>query len=311
VATPPGAPERPLSKFGAEKAVVETYARPPGRRHFWLRRVHSLMGLVFGGYIVTHLVVNMTGLWPTAYQGNVNHIHSLEPMLGVVELSIIFIPLLIHALYGIYITWAGVKFNTTKYAYGGNVRYSLQRWTAVLLLLFIGFHVATMHRWGFHLVYQVTHVKWLQGYATMGLFNASNNQAYQSTMTGIKYFWNYDNAWNIGNVLVMAFYLVGIWSAVFHMANGLWTSAIAWGATTTATAQRRWGHVCLGFGIVMMLVGTMAWYAFTLSPNANNSPENMDRLNNLFTQQETSAAPRAPADGWRVAFAVPAGALRK
>jgi len=64
------------------------------------------------------------------------------------------------------------------------------------------------------------------------------------------------------NVAVMALYLLGIWSAVFHWANGLWTSAIAWGVTSTESSQKRWGHVCCAFGCGMLVVGTVAWAAF-------------------------------------------------
>ena len=31
-----------------------------GRHHFFIRRLHSLTGLVFGGYLVVHLLVNAT-----------------------------------------------------------------------------------------------------------------------------------------------------------------------------------------------------------------------------------------------------------
>jgi succinate dehydrogenase / fumarate reductase cytochrome b subunit len=263
-----------------------SYAQTPGLRHFWLRRVHSLLGLAFGAYITVHLIVNATGLVPRDYQMNVDKIHSLEPMLPFIEIATIFIPLLVHALYGIYIAYAGVKFNTTKYNYGGNVRYTLQRWTAVLLLAFIAFHIATLHKWGFHLVYQITHLPALKGYEEMGLFNA-HNQAFQSTVSGIRYFWNDENPWNAGNVAVMAFYLLGVWSAVFHWANGLWTSAIAWGLTVTAASQRRWGHVCLAFGIVMMVVGTMAWSAFTIAPAARGDLNRWDE--STHTLPEDSA----------------------
>ncbi len=144
----------------AGKVPAATYHTAPGRRHFLIRRLHSLTGLVFGGYITTHLLVNATGIWPRDYQQNVDKIHSLEPMLWLIELATIFLPLLIHALYGIYITKAGVKFNTTKYNYGGNVRYTLQRWAGVVLLLFIAFHIATLHKWGFAAIYKMTHIPW-------------------------------------------------------------------------------------------------------------------------------------------------------
>jgi len=235
------------------KTRYPTYAVPPGRRHFWLRRVHSLFGLAFGGYITVHLLVNATGVNPWAYQQNVDKIHSLEPMLPLIEIVAIFIPLLVHAIYGIYIANAGVKFNTTKYNYGGNLRYTLQRWTSWFLLLFIAYHIGTLHKWGLALF-------GVEGYPK---FNPAN-AAYETTVTAVRVPYT-----NMGlNVAVSILYLLGTWSAVFHWANGLWTSAIAWGLTVTRNSQQRWGHFCFGFGIVMMLVGTTAWAAFAFGdPN--------------------------------------------
>lgn len=247
---PPAPVHTALERQEIAKTQYPGYGQAPGRRHFWLRRVHSLMGLVFGAYVTVHLLVNATGFWPRAYQQNVDHIHSLEPMLPLIEIVAIFIPLLIHALYGIYITWAGVKFNTMKYNYGGNVRYTMQRWAGIVLLLFLIYHVGTLHKWGLALF-------GVKGYP---LFNGQN-AAYQSTAAAIKT--PYHSA--ALNVAVIGFYLLGTWSAVFHWANGLWTSAIAWGLTTTANSQRKWGHVCFMFGCGMFLIGTMAWVAFGVS----------------------------------------------
>jgi succinate dehydrogenase / fumarate reductase cytochrome b subunit len=258
-ATSPPSPTKNVQQSAAiesretEKTLQPSYAVAPGRRHFWLRRVHSLLGLVFGAYITVHLLTNATGVSPRTFQENVDKIHSLEPMLPIIELVAIFIPLLFHALYGIYITKAGVKFNNTRYNYGGNVRYTLQRWTAIFLLLFIAYHIGTLHKWGLAGL----------GIIPKPLFNPKN-VAYQSTVAAIKTPYS-NTALNVG---VIVFYLLGTWSAVFHWANGLWTSAIAWGLTVTANSQRRWGHFCLGFGIVMMLVGTTAWAAFAFGdPN--------------------------------------------
>jgi succinate dehydrogenase / fumarate reductase cytochrome b subunit len=276
---------------GPKKA--KNYGTPPGRFHFMIRRLHSATGLVFGGYIVAHLLVNATGLSPAMYQGNVDHIHSLEPMLWLVELTVIFIPLLIHMLYGIYIVKAGVKFNSTKYPYGGNIRYTLQRWTAVILLLFIAFHVGTMHKWGLAGIRDITEKVHplpvnANGLVDVGRFDALNKfsawcdrwggqfqagegQAFTTTAMGIRrYFYDAASPGHIGalNWAVIGFYLLGIWSACFHLANGLWTSAIAWGLTVTRNSQRRWGHVCLFVGIVVTILGTIAWYAFTFAPDA-------------------------------------------
>jgi len=247
------------------KTTPTTYATNPGRRHFWLRRLHSLAGILFGGYIVVHLTVNATAISPRAFQQNVDKIHGLEPMLPLIEVLTIFAPLLLHMIYGIYISFAGVKFNTTKYNYGGNLRYTLQRWTAVILLLFLVLHIGTLHKWGFAALHSFTHVEFFKNYGD--LFQP-HNQAYQSTVGGIRHLINHENPWHPGNVAVMGFYLLGVWSAAFHFANGLWTSAIAWGLTVTASAQKRWGHFCLGLGAMLLVVGTVAWAAFTIHPNA-------------------------------------------
>jgi succinate dehydrogenase / fumarate reductase cytochrome b subunit len=258
------------------KPDKRNYNSTPGRFHFALRRIHSLLGILFGGYIAVHLSVNASGFWPDVYQGYVNHIHNLEPALPIVELVTIFIPLLVHMIYGAYIAFAGVKFNTTKYNYGGNWRYFLQRWTAVILLAFILFHVGTLHKWG---LAGVRDLIWTMhpapGGFLSGIANWCNNwggtfkaeDAYGTTVSGVRhYFYDSDNPQYLGirNYAVWVFYLLGIWSATFHFANGLWTAAIAWGLTTTARAQKRWGNVCLGFFIIMTLIGTLAWLAFTI-----------------------------------------------
>ena len=51
--------------------------------------------------------------------------------------------------------------------------------------------------------------------------------------------------------------------ATFHLANGMWTAAIAWGLTVTAQSQKRWGHFCFVFFILFTLIGLAAWYAFS------------------------------------------------
>src|SRR5436309_656611 len=73
-----------------------------GKIHFLLRRLHSLTGLVFGGYLIVHLIVNATlAQRGTVYQEQVNKIHAL-PWLPVVEWTFIFIPIIFHTVYGIW-----------------------------------------------------------------------------------------------------------------------------------------------------------------------------------------------------------------
>ena len=84
-----------------------------GRYHFLIRRLHSLTGLVFGGYLIVHLLINATlvegarhGAGPTVFQLQVDKIHSL-PFLEGVEWAFIYLPMLYHTIYGVWITLTG------------------------------------------------------------------------------------------------------------------------------------------------------------------------------------------------------------
>jgi succinate dehydrogenase / fumarate reductase cytochrome b subunit len=61
--------------------------------------------------------------------------------------------------------------------------------------------------------------------------------------------------------------MLGVSLLVFHLANGLWTAAITWGITITTTAQKRWGYVCAGLGVALMIAAWAAVIGFmTLDP---------------------------------------------
>ncbi len=244
------------------------YSSQSGQLHFWLRRVHSLAGLAFGGFVAFHLTVCATTLSPVTYQQEVNRIASLGPNLAFVEFTFIWLPLLIHMLYGVYIIGRGSKWNGVRYNYGGNIRYTLQRVTGLILLVFLAYHLATMHRWGLALVYDLTHWSALSSFPW---FHPST--AYGSTVTAIKTPYS-PNPWFWANVISDVLYFLGVWAAVFHLANGLWTAAIAWGLTVTAVAQRRWGNVCLAVGIIVGIIGTGALLGVTvLGKPSGNLPE--------------------------------------
>jgi succinate dehydrogenase / fumarate reductase cytochrome b subunit len=65
---------------------------------------------------------------------------------------------------------------------------------------------------------------------------------------------------------VFGFYLAGLWLAVAHFANGLATAAISWGLTTSAAAQRRFGWVCAGVGLLLGVIGTHGLVGYLIAP---------------------------------------------
>ena len=138
--------------------MPETIARPliastfDGASSFLLRRLHSLTGLIFGGYIIVHLLVNATLIQGGSgsndiYQLQVDKIHAL-PFLWAVEWIFIYIPILFHTVYGVWIIVTGQP-NVERYPYARNYFYLVQRISAVAIALFLLFHVLGMKGlWG-------------------------------------------------------------------------------------------------------------------------------------------------------------------
>ncbi|MEM6561362.1 MAG: hypothetical protein AAF656_07160 [Planctomycetota bacterium] len=234
-ATPP-APSR-ASTAGAKATGSTTRPLIGGQYHFLFRRMHSLTGILFGGYIVVHLLVNATLLeqtrglaGATVFQQQVDKIHSL-PWLIAIEWTAILLPLIYHTIYGIYITVTGVP-NVGNYGFTKNWFYLAQRVSAILLVFFIAFHVLSMKMAGSVFTF-VPHE-----YAT------------ESTAMHLQAHW-----WIWAIV-----YPIGILAATFHLSNGFWTAAITWGLTTTKSAQKRWGLACIGLFAFTTALGFGALY---------------------------------------------------
>src|SRR3984957_19446472 len=85
-----------------------------GSSFLW-RKLHSLLGIVpIGAFLIEHLVSNFEALkGPAAYAAQVKFLNGL-PFARVLEWTFIFLPLLYHALYGVYI-WIRGKSNVIYY----------------------------------------------------------------------------------------------------------------------------------------------------------------------------------------------------
>ncbi len=150
-------------------------------------------------------------------------------------------PLIFHALVGVWIATTG-KSNTSMYRLAGNRRYSWQRWTGMIALVFIFVHVFHLHGW-FHAEWWLKNVAEPMGMAQFRPYNAGSTLA--MALRGV--------VWPI-------FYAVGVIACVYHLANGIWTSGITWGVWVSPNAQRKASYACLGFGILLGIVGLSALY---------------------------------------------------
>lgn len=253
----------PVSEPSAHAAAQTNRAQESflDRHYHLLRRLHSLSGVVpIGVFLFPHLTTNSSIVWGEAFnarkyesfgagaagvatfQHEVNFIHDL-PALIFIEIFVLWLPIAYHAILGVYFARSG-RVNTERYGYQSNWRYTMQRATGYLGVLFLFMHISSL-RWGF--------TYW----GLMPSFDAGN--AASSTAIHLQGgLFPYFNAF---------FYLVCVLALVFHFANGLWTAAITWGLTISRQAQQRWGVVCTGVGVALSAAGVTAVVGFaTLDP---------------------------------------------
>jgi succinate dehydrogenase / fumarate reductase, cytochrome b subunit len=211
-----------------------------GRHEFAVRRIHSLLGLVpIGGFLAVHLATNASILdGAKTFQDRVNQIHSLGPLtlLGI-EWAFIFLPILFHGVVGMIIVARGRR-NVWQYPYAENIRYTIQRGTGVVAMVFILWHVFHNRGW-------ITW-EWWSHHVTRPLGGGTfvPERAAETAAAAIQ-----------SSMLVQAAYVVGTLACVYHLANGLWTMGITWGAWTGPKAQR-WANIpCLLAGLALAGIG--------------------------------------------------------
>jgi succinate dehydrogenase/fumarate reductase cytochrome b subunit len=201
-------------------------------------------GFLLGGFLILHLVVNALALWPGKFQSAVNRIHSAGALLPVLEISLIAV-LCFHIAVGLRLMHRDkLKFITGEHFHGSPKRQWLQRVTAVILLAFLLFHVAVVHRW------------------LGGRFDPHN--AFSSASHAIWQFWRGDPAGSFPNLLFAQFYLLGTVAAVYHLTNGVATGAEVLGIVSTPVAQNRLWRICLIAAPALLLAGLAAWWALAV-----------------------------------------------
>ncbi len=190
--------------------------------HFWLRRLHSLSGVIpIGAFLLEHMFTNAFIIkGAEAYNEKIAFLQGL-PYVVFLEVLFIGLPILFHAFYGFYVMFTG-KNNLAWYPYPANILYSLQRWTGIIAFAYIAYHV-----------YHTRIVNALYG----------TEVSYERMAMLLK------------DPRTFAFYIVGLAAVMFHFANGLWGFFISWGMTVGPKARNISGVVCASVGIILFLVG--------------------------------------------------------
>jgi len=218
--------------------------------------------------MVIHLTTNASLLnAPETFQRAVYLIHSPGKLLPLIEWGLIFSPLVFHAAIGVWISKTG-KINSSQYRFTSNRRYTFQRWTGVIALVYLFFHILHLHGW-FHSEFWLAVVR-PQGFASFRPFNAASTLVL--AMQG--WFWP-------------SFYFIGVMSCVYHFANGLWTAGITWGLWISPKAQQRASKLCTAIGIGLAVVGASAWWA-AVSPNEEDAAAMVEVENRMYQSATAS-----------------------
>ena len=201
-----------------------------GNTFLW-RKLHSLLGIVpIGAFLLEHLLSNFEALkGPIAYGEQVRFLNSL-PLVRVLEWVFIFLPILYHACYGVYI-WLRGKSNVVYYPFAGNWLYTAQRYTGLIAFFYISIHVATQRFLGVSLP-------------------EHPDQAFRKVHEAL------------ANPVVLVIYVVSMVAICWHFSYGIWLFAAKWGITPGKLARKRFGYVCLAFGLVIATMGLASIWAF-------------------------------------------------
>lgn len=209
-----------LSKGGTLVVRAQSHAE------FVLRRLHTLAGVIpVGLFLLEHLFTNATAIsGAAAFNQAVGAIQSI-PFLHFIEFFLIFVPLVYHGVFGLYVAFVS-GYNSGQYSWYRNMLFALQRITGVITFVFIIFHLWTTRFSGHAPTFAMVH----------------------ELVSNPAYFW---------------FMIVGIVAATFHFANGLWSFCIHWGITVGQRAQRITSYVTMVVFIVLAGIGVDALIAFT------------------------------------------------
>jgi len=199
---------------------------------FWLRRLHSLSGIIpVGAFLFEHILISNSAAigGPAAYARQVRFLASL-PLVPVLELFGIWLPILFHALYGFYIWYRG-ETNVGEYPWTGNWMYTAQRWTGGIAFAYILWHTWTMRFTGID----------LHEYPGAS-FGKVQIEVFQTPL--------------------FVFYVVGLIAASWHFAYGIWLFCAKWGIVSGEKARKRFLVLCLAFFFVLASAGLASLTSF-------------------------------------------------
>ncbi len=210
------------------------------RENYLLHKIHSLTGVVpVGYYMAQHLLLNTYSVAGEAkFNGVLAFFDSIPSyVLLALEVVAIWVPLLFHAVYGMFIIGrAQPNFIGTKYGWSQNRMYTFQRYSGLFIFLFLIYHTTT-----------TTGAKYLGGDPKVIQFAA----------------WH-EKLTNHGYILLVV-YLLGVLASSYHLGYGIWNFCIRWGITVSEKAQKQVQILAAGVTILLTVLGWAALAGFIIN----------------------------------------------
>jgi len=202
------------------------------RGYFYSRKLHSLLGVIpLGFFLLNHMITNFQAFdgGKEGFDAAVGLLISL-PFVLFLELVGIWLPLLYHGVYGLYIAYTS-RNNVGNYNYGRNVAFLLQRVTGVITFVFVIWHV-------YETRFQIA-------------IGAISHDELGATMHAI-----------VMNPFSFALYIIGAVAASYHFANGLWAFLVSWGITSGPRSQNISAKLSMGLFVIMSVMFVLALWGF-------------------------------------------------
>jgi succinate dehydrogenase / fumarate reductase cytochrome b subunit len=192
-------------------------------------RLASLLAVVpLGAWTVVHLWDNLAAFrGPAAWQAEVtDHGH---PVAFFATSLVALLPLGLHTVWGLG-RLLTTRPNNVQYKYFANLKYALQRLSAIGLLLFLGAHL-----W----------LAFLKPRVTLG---------HPETFADIAHEMHH-------HLPTLVVYVLGVLGTAYHLANGLHTFAMGWGLVVSRRALRKLDVAAWVTFVVLLAMGLSAVYA--------------------------------------------------
>ncbi len=199
------------------------------QRHWILRRLHSLTGIIpIGAFLFFHIFENSYVTHGAEVWWKESEFTRTLPCEFFIEALLLWIPISYNAIYGLVITVTAEP-NVDAYALERNLQYTLQRITGILALAFILFHFFT----------------------TRGWFYLTGVETYYARMHDF-----------MMNPLYLSIYIIGTLSCLYHLTNGIFTFCITWGITVGPRAQTLVNRVCVALFLAFSVMAVVTLISF-------------------------------------------------